>query len=130
MSHNDLKKIAKLRKIKKYSTLLKEDIIHTLLRSKKASNENNYMKYIKNNVNEKIKDKINIIKIELLKLSNIITGKDRDDIKEELQDITKKQILQKHKKIIYTITSLKLRDFNTIKKNTRNLFIVTKIIMV
>ena len=30
MSHNDLKKIAKLRKIKKYSTLSKEDIIYTL----------------------------------------------------------------------------------------------------
>ena len=49
------------------------------------------MKYIQNNEIEKIKDKINIIKIKLLKLSNIITGKDRDNIKKELQGIAKKK---------------------------------------
>ena len=103
MSHNDLKKIAKLRNIKKYSTLSREDFIYTLLRSEKAPHENNYMKYIQNNANEKIKDKINIIRTELVKLSNIITGKD-------LQDIAKKHILQKHKEIIYTIASVKLRE--------------------
>ena len=56
------------------------------------------MKYIKNNANEKIKDKINIINIELLKLSNIVTGKYRDDIKEKLQDIAKKNKTYKHTK--------------------------------
>ena len=53
------------------------------------------MKYIQNNeiekVKDKIKDKIKIIKIELLKLSNIITGKDRDNIKKELKDIAKQK---------------------------------------
>ena len=68
------------------------------------------MKYIQNNEIEKIKDKVNIIKIKLLKLSNIITRKDRDNFKKELQDIAKKQNLQKHKKITYTIASLKLRE--------------------
>ena len=56
------------------------------------------MKYIKNNANEKIKDKINIINIELLKLSNVVTGKYRDDIKEKLQDIAKKNKTYKHTK--------------------------------
>ena len=37
MSHNDLKKIAKLRGIKKYSTLSRGDLIYTLLRSEKSS---------------------------------------------------------------------------------------------
>ena len=53
------------------------------------------MKYIQNNeiekVKDKIKDKIKIIKIELLKLSNIITGKDRNNIKKELKDIAKQK---------------------------------------
>ena len=73
MSHNDLKKMARLRKIRNYGTLSTEDLIYTLLRSEKAHNENSYMKYIQNNVNEKIKGKINIIRIEPTKLSNIIT---------------------------------------------------------
>ena len=110
MSHNDLKKIAKLRNIIKYGTLSREDLVYTLIRSEKAPHENNYMKYIQNNEIEKIKDKVNIIKIKLLKLSNIITRKDRDNFKKELQDIAKKQNLQKHKKITYTIASLKLRE--------------------
>ena len=41
MSLNDLKKIAKLRNILKYSTLLREDLIYTLLRSEKAPTANN-----------------------------------------------------------------------------------------
>ena len=103
----DLKKIAKLRNILNYSTLSREDLIYTLLRSEKAPNENNYMKYIQNNeiekIKDKIKDKIKIIKIKLLKLEIII--------KKNCKILPKKKKnLQKHKKIIYTITSLKLRE--------------------
>ena len=47
---------------------------------------------------KKIKSKIIIIKIELVKLSNNITGKDKDDIKEELNDIAKKTKLTKTKR--------------------------------
>ena len=76
MSHNDLKKIAKLRNIIKYGTLSREDLVYTLIRSEKAPHENNYMKYIQNNeiekIKDKIKDKIKIIKIKLLKLEIII----------------------------------------------------------
>ena len=59
---------------------------------------------------KKIKSKIIIIKIELVKLSNNITRKDKDDIKEELNDIAKKKKTYKNKKIIYAIVSLKLRE--------------------
>ena len=75
------------------------------------------MKYIKNNANEKIKDKINIINIELLKLSNIVTGKYRDDIKEKLQDIAKKtKLTNTQKDNIYNRLYETERDLNTIKK--------------
>ena len=75
------------------------------------------MKYIKNNANEKIKDKINIINIELLKLSNIVTGKYRDDIKEKLQDIAKKtKLTNTQKDNIYNHLYETERDLNTIKK--------------
>ena len=41
---DDLKKIAKLRRIKNYDILSKEDLIYTLLRSEKNLFEDNYMK--------------------------------------------------------------------------------------
>ena len=113
----DLKKIAKLRNILNYSTLSREDLIYTLLRSEKAPNENNYMKYIQNNEIAEIKDKIKIIKIELLKLSNIITGKDTDNIKKELKDMTKKPKLTKTQKDnIYNRLLEIERGINLIKK--------------
>ena len=117
----DLKKIAKLRNILNYSTLSREDLIYTLLRSEKAPNENNYMKYIQNNeiekIKDKIKDKIKIIKIELLKLSKIKTGKDRDNIKKELKDMTKKPKLTKTQKDnIYNRLLEIERGINLIKK--------------
>ena len=48
ISLRDLKNIAKLRRIKNYEDLSKEDLIYTLSRSKKNLLENNYMKYINN----------------------------------------------------------------------------------
>ena len=120
MSHNDLKKIAKLRNIIKYGTLSREELIYTLLGSEKAPHENNYMKYIQSNTNEKVKDKVNFIRIQLIKLSNIITGKDRDNIKKELQDIAKKTKLTKTEKD---------NIYNCLLEIERNSFMVIKIIM-
>ena len=45
MSHDDLKKIAKLRNIKNQDILAKEDLIYTLLRSEKI-----FMKIIMKNI--------------------------------------------------------------------------------
>ena len=72
-SLDDLKKIAKLRRIKNYDNLSKEDLIYTLLRSESDLVESNYEKYINNNTDDEIKSKINNIRIILARLGNIIT---------------------------------------------------------
>ena len=49
------------------------------------------MKYINNNTNDKIKAKINIIRIILSRLGNIVTKDDRNKIRKELYETEKKQ---------------------------------------
>ena len=100
MSIDDLRKIAKLRKIKNYDKMSKEDSSYTLLRSEKNILENNYIKYISNNINDDdgIRAKINNIRIVLARLVNIISIKDRDKIRKELYDIEKKKRLTKAQK--------------------------------
>ena len=99
MSIDDLRKIAKLRKIRNYDKMSKEDSIDTLLRSEKSFLENNYIKYISININDDdddgIRAKINNIRIVLARLVNIIAKKDRDKIRKELYDIEKKKRLTK-----------------------------------
>ena len=87
MSLGNLKRIAKLRNIKNYGNLSKEDLIYIILRSEKSLYENNYSNYIRNNTDDKIKGKINIIRIELAKLVNIITKKYRESIKKYLYTV-------------------------------------------
>ena len=63
------------------------------------------MKYINNNSNDRIKNKINEIRIALIKPGNIITKSDRDTIRKELYDIENKQNLtnkqKKQKETVY-----------------------------
>ena len=87
MSLDNLKKIAKLRKIKNYDTLAKEDLIYTLLRSESNLVEINYEKYITINTNDEIKGKIIKIRIVLARLRNIITKNVRKKIKKDLYKI-------------------------------------------
>ena len=87
MSIDNLKKIAILRRIKNYDNLSREDLIYTILRSESSLIENNYMKYINNNTNDKIKPKINNIRIILSRLGNIVTKDDTNKIREELYEI-------------------------------------------
>ena len=98
MSLDNLKRIAKLRKIKNYDTLAKEDLIYTLLKSESNLVEINYEKYITNNTNDEIKGKINKIRIVLARLGNIITKNVRKKIKKDLYKIEKKQRLTKTQK--------------------------------
>ena len=77
MSHDDLKKIAKLRNIKNQDILAKEDLIYTLLRSEKNLYEDNYEKYISNNTTNELRSQINNIGIVLARLGNVITKKER-----------------------------------------------------
>ena len=71
ISLRDLKNIAKLRRIKNYEDLSKEDLIYTLSRSKKNLLENNYMKHINNATANEMHTRINN-RITVAKLGNIL----------------------------------------------------------
>ena len=84
-SIDELKEIAGLRRIKNYDNLTKEDLIFSLLKSESNPAERNYMKYFNNSTNDdtyddKIKGKINDIRIILSRLGNIVTKNDRKKI--------------------------------------------------
>ena len=98
MSIGNLQKIAILRRIKNYNNLSREDLIHTILRSESNLVESNYMKYINNNTDDKIKAKINNIRIILSRLGNIVTKNNRNKIRKKLYEIEKKQGLTKSQK--------------------------------
>ena len=98
MSIGNLQKIAILRRIKNYNNLSREDLIYTILRSESNLVESNYMKYINNNTDDKIKAKINNIRIILSRLGNIVTKNNRNKIRKELYEIEKKQGLTKSQK--------------------------------
>ena len=89
--------------LKDYDNLTKEDLIITLLKSESSPAERNYMKYFNNNTSDdtyddKIKSKINDIRIILSRLGNIVTKNDRKKIKKELYEIEKKQNLSDNEK--------------------------------
>lgn len=92
---NTLKKIAKLRHMQGYTNLLREELIYTLLRSEKSLYEN---KYLQNNTSDVIKEKISDIRTELAKYGDIITGKERDAIRNELFEIENKTRLTRKEK--------------------------------
>ena len=93
-----------MRRIKNYDNLTKEDLIISLLKSESNPVERNYMKYFNNSTNDddtyddKIKDKINDIRMILSRLGNIVTINDRKEIKKELYEIEKKQNLSDNEK--------------------------------
>ena len=95
-----------MRRIKNYDNLTKEDLIISLLKSESNPAERNYMKYFNNSTNDddddtyddKIKDKINDIRMILSRLGNIVTINDRKEIKKELYEIEKKQNLSDNEK--------------------------------
>ena len=76
-SIDELYGIAKLRGIKNYDNLTKEDLIFSLLKSESNPADRNYIKYFNNNTNDEIKSKINYIRIILSRLGNIITKNER-----------------------------------------------------
>ena len=69
-------------RIKNYENLTKEDIIFSLLKSESNLAGRSYMKYFNNSTSDdtyddKIKSKINDIRLILTRLWNIVTKKDR-----------------------------------------------------
>ena len=92
-SIDELQEIAKLRGIKNYDNLTKEDLIFSLLKSESNPAERNYMKYFNNSTNDEIKSKINDIRLILSRLGNIRTKNDREKIKKDIYEIKKRQNL-------------------------------------
>ena len=102
-SIDELRGIARLRRIKNYDNLTKEDLIISLLKSESNPVERNYMKYFNNSTSDdtyddKIKSKINDIRIILSRLGNIATKNDRKKIKKELYEKKKSKTFQIMKK--------------------------------
>ena len=87
-----------MRRIKNNDNLTKEDLIISLLKLESNSFERNCMKYFNNSTsdntyNDKIKGKINDIRIILSRLGNIVTKNDRKKIKKEFYEKEKRQNL-------------------------------------
>ena len=76
-SIDELRQIARLRRLKNYDNLTKEDLIFSLLKSESNPAERNYMEYFNNSTNDEIKSKINDIRLILSRLGNIVTKNDR-----------------------------------------------------
>ena len=112
LSHDELKKIAKLRRIKNTSELSKKDLICALLRTETNTKENNYLKLLNNEANTKVKEKINKIRILLTMLGNIVTKEDSNSIRKELHELekqihfTKRQREDAHKYLSNLIVDL------------------------
>ena len=91
--------------LKSYDNLTKEFLIISLLKSESNPAERNYIKYFTNSTSDdtyddKIKSKINDIRIILSRLGNIVN--DRKKIKKELYEKEKKQnLLDNEKEEIY-----------------------------
>ena len=84
-SIDELRGIARLRRIKNSDNLTKEDLTTSLLKSESNPVERNYIKYFNNSTSNdtydnKIKGKINDIRIILSRLGNIVTKNDRKKI--------------------------------------------------
>ena len=103
-SIDELKEIAKLRRIKNMGKLKKEGLITRILKSKISNAERSYMKHFNTNVdnnttnvdtnddayNGKIRDKISDIRVMRSRLGDIVTNDDRVKIKKELYEIENK----------------------------------------
>ena len=93
-SIDELKEIARLRRIKNYDNLTKEDLIFSLLKSESNPLERNYIKYFNNSTSDEIKCKIN----DISRLGNILTKNDRKKIKKDLYEIEKRQNIPDNEK--------------------------------
>ena len=71
-----LREIERLRRLKNYDNLTKEDLIFSLIKSESNPVERNYMKYFNNSTNDEIKSNINDIRLILSRLGNIVTKND------------------------------------------------------
>ena len=98
-SIDELRGIARLRKMKNSDNLTKEGLIISLLKSESSRAECNYIKHFNDNTNDdKIRGKISDIRMILNRLGNMVTKHDRKEIKKELYEIEKKGNLSEKEK--------------------------------
>ena len=102
-SIDELRGIARSRRIENYDNLTKEDLIISLLKSESNPEERNYMEYVNNSTpdytyDDKIKGEINDIRIILSRLGNRVSKDERKRIKKELYETEKKQSLSDNEK--------------------------------
>ena len=88
-----------------------------MLRSEKNLYEDNYEKYISNNTTNELRSRINNIGIVLARLGNVITKKDRDEIRKELHKIENMKKPTKTQKERYYRYLIELMNVLTKKKN-------------
>ena len=94
LSHETLKKLEELQRIKNYNVLSKEDLIYVLLRSKNF-NEDNYISNIiniidTNNLDNELRAMNNTITETLTRLGSVIANNERPKITKELYETLKK----------------------------------------
>ena len=106
-SIDELQVIAKLRGIKNYDNLTKEDLIFSLLKSESNPAERNYMECFNNNTNHEIKSKKKWYQTNTQQIRKY-TENDRKKIKKELYEIQKRQNLSdnENKKIYDDLVKL------------------------
>ena len=104
-SIEELKEIARLRRIKNRDKLTKESLIISLLKPESSDAERNYTKHFNNNTDDddtydgKMRDKVSDIRMILSRLGNTVTNNDRKKINKELYEIEKKENLSDMKKL-------------------------------
>ena len=92
LTNYDLKTIAKLREIKNYNNLTREDLICVLFRLEEAPQEDNYLRYLDNTTDSELKKRINFARILSAKLGNILTNKERKAIRGKLYKLEDKKL--------------------------------------
>ena len=83
LSRGELEQIAKIRRIKNYKDLIKEDLIISLLKSKESTDE------LFNDIHDD--NEINDIRIINNRLRDILPKKDRKEIKDKLYKIERQR---------------------------------------
>ena len=99
-SRDELERIAKIRRIKNYEKMSREELIISLLKSKQSIAEffNNNNNNNNNSNNNLYNNKISDIRRILNKLRDILPGKYRKEIKEKLYEIEHKENLSEAEK--------------------------------
>ena len=105
-SIDELREIARLKRIKNQKKLTKENLIISLLKSESSAAEQNFKKLFNNNniddtYDDKIRGKRSDIRMILSRLGNIVNTNDGKKIKREIYEIEKKKNLSNRKKKIY-----------------------------